>query len=329
MQKIRVSENKILVYYTSAGQGKKLQDNKENIKMPETNKTKGILSKKASARLKNCITKLVESYTIGKYANKWRFFQKRLQMNFVTLTLPSQQIHSDKKIKRSCFSPFLQVIQEKYKVSCYVWRAEKQENGNLHFHIIINRNIHWSAIRQEWNRCIERLGYVTAYQQKFSKLTYSQYEALRGPKNDEEKSKIQRAFNRNKEENWSNPNSTDIHKIEKMTKITQYVSKYMTKNTNDENLKVEGHLWGRSDNLEEIIQFESIAGAGDLKKLERIQDTSHCLYYKDEYFEVYTLLDINIFDLCLSFTAKYVSQCQNNLCYLEKTLNSVQQINIV
>lgn len=329
MQIIRATQNKIVVYYTSEKQSEKLKENKKGEKITEDNHTKGVLSEKAKARMKKCVSKLVGAYTVGQYANKWKFFTRRLSLNFVTLTLPSPQIHSDKDIKRFSFAPFLQILQQKYGVSSYVWRAEKQENGNIHFHILVNRNIHWSAVRAEWNRCIERLGYVSSYQEKFSKFTLSQYIAFRKPKNSEETKKVIKAFNKSVSENWSNPNSTDIHRIEKMHKIDSYVSKYMAKDSEGETLTVEGHLWGRSDNLEQLPDFETVAGAGDLKKLETIRDTSHCVYYKDDFFEVYTLIDIDIFDLSFSFTSKFIAQMQNNYCVLEKIVNSIQRISIV
>jgi hypothetical protein len=329
MQVIRATDDKIVVYYTSPKQGEKLRDNKKGERITEDNRTKGILSQKAKSRMKNCISKMVQAYTVGQYANKWRFFTRKISLNFVTLTLPAEQMHSDKEIKRTALAKFLQILQNRYYVTSYVWRAEKQKNGNIHFHVLINRNIHHTAIRAEWNRCIELLGYVSRYREKFSKMSLSDYIKYRKPKTNEETQKVIRSYTKQCSVNWSSPNSTDIHRIDKMHKISAYISKYITKNEEGENLKVEGHLWGRSDNLEELPNFETVAGVGDLKKLERIRNTKHCLYYREEFFEVYTLLDIDIFDLSLSFTSKYLAQMQINYCKLEGIMQSARKLELV
>lgn len=329
MQVIRATEDKIVVYYTSPKQGEKLRDNKKGKKITEDNRTKGVLSQKAKSRMKKCISNMVQAYTVGKYGNKWRFFTRNITLNFVTLTLSAEQIHTDKQIKRVALAKFLQILQDKYGVTSYVWRAEKQKNGNIHFHILINKNIHYTAIRAEWNRCIELLGYVSRYQEKFSKMSLSDYIKYRKPKTKEETQMAIRSYTKQCSVNWSSPNSTDIHRIDKMHKISAYISKYMTKNEEGEDLKVEGHLWGRSDNLEKLPNFETTIGPKDLEKLENIKNTEHCLYYKEEFFEVYTLIDITIFDLSLSFTSRYVLQMQINYCKLQGIIQNARKLELV
>ncbi|MEA5426816.1 rolling circle replication-associated protein [Arcicella lustrica] len=89
-------------------------------------------------------------------------------VTFVTLTLPSKQVHHDNLIKNECLDPFLEwvkatEIKKGWNVKCYLWRAESQKNGNLHFHLIVDRWIDHEAIRKRWNQLINRLGYVDMY----------------------------------------------------------------------------------------------------------------------------------------------------------------------
>jgi hypothetical protein len=86
---------------------------------------------------------------------------------FVTLTLPSQQIHGDNDLKEVLLHPFLdwlkQSSEEYYKrggnrgkqkgfdVKGFFWRAEPQKNGNIHFHVLVDRYIPWDRIREKWN----------------------------------------------------------------------------------------------------------------------------------------------------------------------------------
>lgn len=98
---------------------------------------------------------------------------------FVTLTLPSVQVHTDNTIKEKILSPFITWLtadsSEVYKkgpkkgqkkgfgVSVYFWRAEPQKNSKIHFHIIADKYVPWDRIRDQWNQCCERLGYVSRY----------------------------------------------------------------------------------------------------------------------------------------------------------------------
>jgi len=98
---------------------------------------------------------------------------------FVTLTLPSTQLHTDNDIKEKVLKPFIKWLtadsSEVYKkgpkkgqkkgfgVSVYFWRAEPQKNTRIHFHIICDKYVPWEAIRAKWNQCCEILGYVSRY----------------------------------------------------------------------------------------------------------------------------------------------------------------------
>jgi hypothetical protein len=58
------------------------------------------------------------------------------------------------------------------------------------------------------------------------------------------------AFIRGHMENWSNPNTTDIHGIKHVKNLAAYLSKYLTKC--DDVRPIEGRLWGCSDRLRSV-----------------------------------------------------------------------------
>lgn len=106
--------------------------------------------------------------------------RNKIMPTFVTVTLPSNQVHSDLQIKKYILDPFLSWLkvtnQDVFKtgvnkgklkgfgVETYFWRAETQKNGNVHFHIICDRYIPWERIRQKWNALCESFGaYVSSY----------------------------------------------------------------------------------------------------------------------------------------------------------------------
>lgn len=167
--------------------------NKENdIQMPTTNKSKGLLSEKSQGRLKRIINLLVALSTFkplySKANKKWYSFK----LGLLTLTLSSEQTHTDDEIKRLLLQPMLRRLRTIYNVRNYVWKAEAQDRGAIHFHITIDKYIDKYAIRNDWNLIQDNLGYV-------------------------ERSGI------------ASPNSTDIHGIKSVNDLAAYMATYLSK----------------------------------------------------------------------------------------------------
>lgn len=194
------------------------------------NDTKGKISHKAKKNIQSAIDWLCEvakTKTIIRTADNSKF---DFRINFVTMTLASNQFyttesgekklrHSDQKIKSECLAPFLDILREKYKVKNYVWRAEAQRvTGNIHFHLLTDKFIHWKSIRDEWNKCQERLGYVSRFEEKHG---------------------------------HRDPNSTDIHSVKKIRKLGAYLSKYMAKDS-EKARPIAGRNWFLSQSLSAV-----------------------------------------------------------------------------
>jgi hypothetical protein len=113
----------------------------------------------------------------------------------ITLTLASPQNLTDTEVKKRCLNHFLTVMREKYKIRNYIWRAESQQNGRIHFHILINKFWDWRIIRKLWNHILDINGLLSWYQQNY---------------------------------NNDNPNSVDIHSLKRIRNIVAYVTKYLT-----------------------------------------------------------------------------------------------------
>jgi len=82
---------------------------------------------------------------------------------FITLTLPSDQCDSDNEIKRSVLMPFIQQLKRVSGVDQYFWSCEPQENGNLHFHCLIDRYVRKELLTDLWNVACNHLGYLDRY----------------------------------------------------------------------------------------------------------------------------------------------------------------------
>lgn len=121
----------------------------------------------------------------------------RFKVNFITLTLPAAQgHHSDKSIKKEVLDVWLKSAKRIFKLGSYVWRAERQQNGNLHFHLITDTFIPYDRLRDSWNKRLNRLGYIDEFEKK---------------------------------NGHRHPNSTDVHAVKKIKNLAAYVCKYMSK----------------------------------------------------------------------------------------------------
>jgi len=221
----------------------------------------GQLSHGARKRLKQSIELLIDIspkkwFTVPSTGKKYQF-----QITFLTLTLsaPQKELH-DKTIVKSLLEPLLQTLRRKYKCKSYVWRAEKQKNGNLHFHITTNEYIAYDQIRDDWNRIQQKLGFIDTFEQQHG---------------------------------HRNPNSTDIHSVRGIRDLARYMVKYMSKATPKEQ-QVQCKQWDCSKNLKirENVCIEIDTEVHDvLCSLQRLKNVRVHLG------ERYSLIEMRGFDI--------------------------------
>lgn len=213
------------------------------------------LSSQSKKKLKdsaNLLSSLSPPRTV--YVNQKPIYN--FQASFITLTLPSEQIHSDLEIK-GCLNNFLTSLRSVYGLRNYVWKAELQQNENIHFHLIFDIPIHYKAIRHYWNKSIETLGYVSRYQAEFSKLDIDSYAKKRG----KNKKEVTKAFLEGCRNNWSSPPTENVQSLTSSGAVSYYLSKYVTKDfskktnlTTEDNERISkfGRVWARSQSLSKI-----------------------------------------------------------------------------
>ena len=184
----------------------------------------------------------IDMYNLKMKEMKMSSFKKLV---FITLTLCCTQFHADAQIKVNCLKPFLRVLREKYNCQNYVWKAETQANGNIHFHLIVDTYIQKELVSDAWNNAIENLGYVSEFEKKYG---------------------------------HRNPPSARIEAVRKMDNIDRYCAKYLCKESNYR--KIEGALWKASVPLYQLretsveidhIQQDLLINAISSGKIEAIQ----------------------------------------------------------
>ena len=210
------------------------------------------------------------------------------KFTFVTLTLPAPQVHTDNELKRQALRPFLQEIGRRFGARNYVWKAEPQKNGNIHFHILLDKFIPWPELRKLWNHYLQPLGYIDRYrerqQQKYKDGMV--YEVRASCKSTPAQQLA--AYAEGVRTNWSNPNSTDIHSLRSVKHIIAYISAYIVKKANRR--KIEGRIWDCTDNLRGLQMFEAqedgrlltaLTGLGEGYGLRKLV-LEHCTVYSGE-----------------------------------------------
>jgi hypothetical protein len=202
----------------------------------------------------------------------------KFKVNFITLTLPCKQgTHTDQTVKKTCLDNWLKSARQRFKLRSYVWRAERQLNGNVHFHIVTDCYIHYEALRDSWNARLNHLGYIDEFFKKHGHRT---------------------------------PNSTDVHAVSKIRNLASYMVKYMTKGVNPaedfiaqppwcksraspkpkkngpkfqrvlrlEEQKIDGRVWDCSTNLKTKAKCDFIIDGETEAMLDVAINTHQCRY---------------------------------------------------
>jgi hypothetical protein len=158
----------------------------------------GVLCPGAKKRLTTAIELIVQAATKDK---PFQFISKKtgkavqatFKLNFITLT-----IHSPGKMIRGkeghslCLEPLLLYLRRYYGLNLYVWKAELQKRGQLHYHITSDCYVPWDALRNKWNQLQVSAGYLDQY-----KVDTGHYDA----------------------------NSTDVHSVYKVKDMAKYLKK--------------------------------------------------------------------------------------------------------
>lgn len=83
----------------------------------------------------------------------------------ITVTLSDFQVHDDKYIKRHMLQEFLKALSRKKNIKYTFWKAEAQQNGNIHFHILVDRFVDKKFVQGLWNYYQAKHGYLDRYKE--------------------------------------------------------------------------------------------------------------------------------------------------------------------
>lgn len=218
ISKVQIRSNCLILYdqpeYFGSGNAKYLLNNRMQLEAAQKTAYTGKFSIGAMKRLARCIDLMVQSIEpkwIYNEVTKKRF---KHRLSFVTLTVSQQENITAKDCYEKAFKHYLQWLRRTMKVNTYVWKAEIQKRGQIHYHITTPSFIPWQRIRDKWNNLQQQNGWTDDYYK-----LHGHY----------------------------NPNSTDIHEVYKIKDISNYLKKEYCKAI--QNDIGEGKCWDASDNL--------------------------------------------------------------------------------
>jgi hypothetical protein len=245
----------------------------------------GFLNLNAIKRLKRSI-ELIIAIAIEKEATNFKSNQKfKFKVNFITLTLPGPQgTRTDKQIKKEILDVWFKAAKRRFNLSSYVWRAERQKNGNLHFHIVSDCYIPFDQLRDSWNNRLERMGFI------------SEFEKLHGHRH---------------------PNSTDVHSIKKVRDLAAYMVKYMCKLKKNEQ-RIDGKVWDCSTNLKRKDSVEFIIDGETEQLITNAIEVHNCKFKKTDNC---TLVFYNEYQFAQAITGRHRTAYDEWLNSIRKPTN--------
>lgn len=232
----QIRNSKIVIYRQWQGYSwheNKSESRQENMKKQRKSAYGGTLTRAGKKRMEKAITLLCQAsptrYIYNPIINRHHYHK----LSFVTLTISDVKINRNaKEVYQTCLRPLLQWLTKYKSVKLYVWKAELQKRGQIHYHLATPTFINYQELKNKWNYLQLKAGYLEGYYEK-----YHSY----------------------------NPNSTDIHSMRKIKDAAAYLTKYFgkeqakPKDDKEENQpetpQTVGKVWDCSTNLKKANYF--------------------------------------------------------------------------
>lgn len=228
--------DKIIVYQQYQGNKKNKGWNpkaKDELREVRKSAYSGKLTKGAKKRLERALTIMTYSCPVRYIYNPVIKKKVKFQVGFITLTISENRRNlTASESYKLLLRPFLQWATKYKGLRLYIWKAELQERGQIHYHIAVSNFIHYREIRDKWNYLQKKNGLLDDYYER-----YGNYD----------------------------PNSTDVHQMYKIKNTTNYMLKYMTKdmekeetkdqNTDKKEITYKGKVWDCSKILKDSNYF--------------------------------------------------------------------------
>lgn len=285
MQQVNIKTSCIVKCTLPSRRGEVSQKSKENLKLAHN-------STKISAKTKRMYARRIETLTeivrYGKTAFKSAINAYGVYISFVTLTLPSTQQEADKANKRNLLNNFLVQARQKWNIVNYIWKAEKQKNGNIHYHILFDKFVQKEEIRSTWESILE----TNQYQLK--PIEGTEYKSF----------------------------STWVVAVTDEAAMKRYICKYFTKEEKYECARLEGRKMGCSDSVRNLEMYKTKDIKSAMLFVECLLGKNWIKEIKGEFFSAY-LIDYQVFEGNKELSEKYITKSRINGKHKKFTMKSI------
>jgi hypothetical protein len=221
------------------------------------NLTKSYKSKHLTPKSKKQINKIVFHWSMCveqiKEAKKKNNKIKRRSLAMITLTLPAKQILSDSECNKQYLSPFLNRLKKIRPNIHYLWVCEKQKNGNIHYHLIVDLFVEKTWIREVWNSILSGKPEMEQFYKKF---------------------------------NRRNPPSTEVDTLKKIHSAGAYITKYITKL--DDKFDLECKKWDCDSDLLKLSTICLSSKYWYIEEFAHYRKYFQIEKYQKDYFQIFT-----------------------------------------
>lgn len=176
----------------------------------------GMITKTSAKRIRTAVELLLQVSPARTVTNPYTKNVITHRLSFITLTIPAtKHNYTPNEGYRLLLKQFLRYFRENGIMTTYIWKAEFQQRGQLHYHITTNATIDFRIIRKYWNGLMIKNKMLEEYYNEH--LHYD-------------------------------PNSIDIHQVHQLKDIQSYLIKYLSKDDQNQT-ETKGKIWGCSDNI--------------------------------------------------------------------------------
>ena len=182
----------------------------------------GKITDGAKRRISRTVDILLQASPIMKKYNPATNRVINHSLSFITLTISeNEKMLTAKEAYSALLKPFLRYFRDRKEIETYIWKAELQARGQIHYHITTPSVLHYSDVKNHWNYLQRKAGLLATFKEKYG---------------------------------HENPNSTDIHAVRKIKNIQAYLTKYLCKSSQNQT-STTGKLWDCSVDIKGAKYF--------------------------------------------------------------------------
>jgi len=230
----------------------------------------GTVTAGAKKRIARAVSLLIQTSPTTWIVNPVNGKRQKFTLGFLTLTVSeSERLLTAKEAHKLLLEPYLRILRNRYKVGSYIWKAELQNRGQIHYHLTINKFINWEWLRFEWNKLQDKAGLLENFYAKYG---------------------------------HKNPNSTDIHSVKNIRNLEAYLIKYLSK-SEPEKGATTGKIWDCSKNLKEATYFTEIENSHLFTQIAQLQELGLASVKVSDHCQIITFKGIQPVEI-LNITGK-------------------------